>query len=90
MLTCIQKCIITTFLYLLSFFHQDYIRQTWALCVLIVACVGVVASLYITVYVALRVCDGTLNGPQVTFDFLNDNSINNDIKYLIIVIIIVP
>ncbi|KAK3865710.1 hypothetical protein Pcinc_028696, partial [Petrolisthes cinctipes] len=45
--------------------HQDYIRQTWALCVLIVACVGVVASLYITVYVALRVCDGTLKGPQL-------------------------
>ncbi|XP_063848510.1 uncharacterized protein LOC135093302 [Scylla paramamosain] len=45
--------------------HEDYVRRTWAFSVLVTACLGVVASLYITVYVALRVCDGTLQGPQV-------------------------
>ncbi|XP_050688042.1 metabotropic glutamate receptor 5-like [Eriocheir sinensis] len=45
--------------------HQDYIGRTWAFSVLVTACLGVVASLYVTVYVALRVCDGTLRGPQV-------------------------
>lgn len=45
--------------------HEDYIGRTWAFSVLVTACLGVVASLYITVYVALRVCDVTLRGPQV-------------------------
>ena len=48
-----------------NIFKQDYVRRTWAFSVLVAACLGVVASLYITVYVALRVCDGTLRGPQV-------------------------
>ncbi|KAG0720761.1 Metabotropic glutamate receptor 3 [Chionoecetes opilio] len=45
--------------------HEDYIGRRWAFAVLGVACLGVVAALYVTVYVALRVCDGTLRGPQV-------------------------
>ncbi|MPC27329.1 hypothetical protein E2C01_020501 [Portunus trituberculatus] len=45
--------------------REDYVRRTWAFSVLVTACLGVVSSLYITVYVALRVCDGTLQGPQV-------------------------
>lgn len=85
---CIQNCVIMSYVYLLSFFHQDYIRQTWALSVLIVACVGVVASLYITVYVALRVCDGTLNGPQVTFDHIDNNN-NNNITTIVLVLIMI-
>lgn len=46
-------------------FHQDYVGRTWAFSVLVLACVGVMAALYVAVYVALRVCDGTLTGPQV-------------------------
>nr|XP_053649863.1 uncharacterized protein LOC128700607 [Cherax quadricarinatus] len=45
--------------------HEDYVGRTWAFSVLVVACLGVVVSLYVAVYVALRVCDGTLTGPQV-------------------------
>lgn len=45
--------------------HKDYVGRTWAFSVLVLACIGVVSGLYIAVYVALRVCDGTLNGPQV-------------------------
>lgn len=44
---------------------QDYVGRTWAFSVLVLACVGVMAALYVAVYVALRVCDGTLTGPQV-------------------------
>ncbi|XP_045608824.1 uncharacterized protein [Procambarus clarkii] len=45
--------------------RQDYVGRTWAFSVLVVACLGVVVSLYIAVYVALRICDGTLTGSQV-------------------------
>ncbi|XP_069158690.1 metabotropic glutamate receptor 2-like isoform X1 [Procambarus clarkii] len=45
--------------------HEDYVGRTWAFSVLVVACLGVVVSLYIAVYVALRICDGTLTGSQV-------------------------
>ncbi|XP_071527239.1 uncharacterized protein [Panulirus ornatus] len=45
--------------------HEDYVGRTWAFSVLVVACLGVIVSLYVAVYVALRVCDGTLAGPQV-------------------------
>ncbi|XP_042215328.1 uncharacterized protein LOC121861543 [Homarus americanus] len=45
--------------------HKDYVGRTWAFSVLVLACLGVVVSMYVAVYVALRVCDGTLTGPQV-------------------------
>ncbi|XP_069991854.1 metabotropic glutamate receptor 2 isoform X1 [Penaeus vannamei] len=45
--------------------HEDYVGRTWAFSVLVLACMGVMAALYVAVYVALRVCDGTLTGPQV-------------------------
>ncbi|XP_066957972.1 metabotropic glutamate receptor 2-like [Macrobrachium rosenbergii] len=45
--------------------HEDYVGRTWAFTVLVVASLGVISALYVCIYVALRVCDGTLNGPQV-------------------------
>ncbi|XP_068246040.1 metabotropic glutamate receptor 2-like [Palaemon carinicauda] len=45
--------------------HEDYVGRTWAFTVLVVASLGVISALYVCIYVALRVCDGTLNGSQV-------------------------
>ncbi|KAB7496293.1 Metabotropic glutamate receptor 2, partial [Armadillidium nasatum] len=44
--------------------HQDYVSRAWALSVLIISCVGIISSLYIGGYVAVKYCDGTITGPQ--------------------------
>jgi hypothetical protein len=44
---------------------EFYISRVWAMVVIAIAITGVFISLYMLVYVLLRMCDGTLNGNQV-------------------------